>query len=326
MSKSIRIVSLLPGLTDTVLALGLGDSLVGISHECDLPEGFAQRPRLTKSKINEADTSSTIDEQVRNEVGHDLYSLDLKLLKELKPDLILTQAQCDVCAVSEETVRSAIKALANQPTVVAVNPLYLSGVYGMIREIGAATQKRTAAETIIRAFEQAELSLDRQRAGRPRPDLVHLEWLDPVMGSGHWNPDLIRLAGGQERTSLPGVASRALPQRLLMESFEKTQRVVLGICGFSVARTLEELNRLPTDHVLPSLLKQSGARIFAVDGHRLMVRPGPLLLTSLRVLAGIMGYTDYADFPKSLGNLNLEPENTDSGEIVWSRDGWLLRS
>lgn len=326
MSNPQRIVSLLPGLTDTIFALGLGDRLVGISHECDLPAGSAPLPRVTSSRINLDAGSSTIDEQVRNHLDLDLFSLDTALLQELKPDLILTQAQCDVCAVSEATVRATVDSLPGRPRVVAVNPTNLSGVFGMIREIGSAVQQRQAAETIVRAFETAELSLDRQRSGQARPDVVHLEWLDPVMGSGHWNPELVRLAGGQERTSLPGAASRVLPQRQILEAFEKTRKVILGVCGFTVERTVAELNSLPGDHMLIHLLKQGGARIWALDGHRLMVRPGPLLLTSLRVLAGTMGYNDFTGFPKSLASLNLEPEKTDSGEIVWSSGGWLIRS
>ena len=223
-------------------------------------------------------------------------------------------------------MHAASVALPNRPKVVAVNPTNLSGVFGMIREIGSAVQERWAAETIIRAFETAELGLDRQRAGRPRADVIHLEWLDPIFGSGHWNPELVRLAGGHERTSLPGAASRVLPQRSITEAFEKSRKVILGICGFPVDRILAELNSLPMDHILPSLLRQSGARVWTLDGHRLMVRPGPLLLTSLRVLAGVMGHNDFKDFPKSLGSLNLEPEKTDSGEIVLAGGGWSLRS
>lgn len=326
MSKPQRIVSLLPGLTDTVLALGLGDRIVGVSHECDMPAGFAPLPRVTSSRIDSGASSSIIDEKVRAHSDHDLYSLDTALLQELKPDLILTQAQCDVCAVSEATVRATVESLPGRPQVVAVNPTNLSGVFGMIREIGMAVQERLAAEAIIRAFEVLELSLDRQRASRARPDVVHLEWLDPVMGSGHWCPDLVRLAGGHERTSLSGAASRVLPQRVILEAFEKSRKVILGVCGFTVEQTLAEINRLPGDHILLHLLKQGAARIWALDGHRLMVRPGPLLLTSLRVLAGVMGYNNFADYPKSLGNLNLEPEKTDSGEIVLAGNDWLIRS
>lgn len=326
MSKPLRVVSLLPGLTDTVMALGCGESLVGVSHECDLPEGWPVLPRLTSTRINSDLPSEAIDAQVREQFGEPLYALDKQAIKELKPNLILTQAQCDVCAVSEMTVRQVADSLPGRPPVVSVNPTNLSGVFGMIRETGQALEKRQAAETIIRAFETAELSLDSQRAGQADVGVVHLEWLDPVMGSGHWNPEQVRLAGGLERTSLPGAASRVLPEHLILEAFQKTTRVILGICGFSIERTRTELNLLPEDHLLKRLLKESGSRVFAVDGHRLMVRPGPLLLTSLQTLATSIGRYNTAVFAKSLGSMNLEPRPSDLGELVHGPSGWLFRS
>lgn len=326
MSKPLRVISLLPGLTDTVLALGCGELLVGVSHECDLPQGWPALPRLTKTRINSDLSSEEIDVQVRDQFGEPLYSLDTQAIKELKPDLILTQAQCDVCAVSEMTVRQLADSLPGCPRVVAVNPTNLSSVFSMIRETGQALQKRQVAETLIRDFETAELSLDRQRAGRTDIGVVHLEWIDPVMGSGHWNPELVRLAGGHERTSLPGAASRVLPEQLILEAFQKTSRVILGICGFSIERTLTELNLLPEDHLLKHLLKECGARVFALDGHRLMVRPGPLLLTSLQTLATAIGRYDTTDFAKSMNSLDLEPRPKDLGELIHTPSGWLFRS
>lgn len=198
MNHPHRIVSLLPGLTDTVLALGKGRSLVGISHECDLPAGWPDLPRLTCCRISEQATSFEIDEQVRNPHSDDLFELDVSTLIDLKPDIILTQSQCDVCAVSQVTVEKAASMLPVKPKILAVNPINLSSMFGMVREVGLLLDDRRAAEAVVRCFEEFELALDQCKASRPAVNVVHFEWLDPVMGSGHWNPELIRMVGGKK--------------------------------------------------------------------------------------------------------------------------------
>lgn len=326
MNHRPRIVSLLPGLTDTVLALGKGQSLVGISHECDLPAGWAELPRLTRCRINDLATSSEIDEQVREPLNDDIFELDVETLKDLKPDIILTQSQCDVCAVSQSTVEKAASMLLDRPKILAVNPTNMSTVFGMIRQVGQLLGDRRAAEMVVRTFEEFELAIDSRKAGRLPVDFVHLEWLDPVMGSGHWNPELIRMVGGQERTALPGSNSKVLTQNLIHEVFESSKRIVLGVCGFSVERTLVELNHLSVDHILKTSLRRSGARIYIIDGHRHLVRPGPMLIGTLAILAKLMGGFDDVVQPGHLSDLDLTIQPEDFSEIIHSTGRWILRS
>lgn len=324
MAGSRRIVSLLPGLTDTVLALGEGASLVGISHECEVPDGWPVLPRLTRCKIDPAVSSEAIHEQVCAESGGDLYELDLELLKELRPDLVLTQSQCDVCAVNEQTVADAVAQLPNRPRFVSVNPTTLSGVFAMIRDLGDVLARRHEAESVIRHFEDLEQGIDRHKAGLAEKSVVHLEWLDPVMGSGHWNPELIRIAGGHEKTSLPGVPSRVLPTGRIREAFSRADHVILGACGFPIERTIEELNRISPDKLLVDLLKHSGARCWVVDGNRNLVRPGPRLLTSLMILGQIISGINPPE-KIQVGDLDLSVIHDDFGEITCDGQTWSVR-
>ena len=326
MNQPPRIVSLLPGLTDTLLALGKGRSLVGISHECDLPAGWPELPRLTSCRIHDQATSLEIDEQVRDPLSGDLFALDVEILKELKPDIILTQTQCDVCAVSQITVEQAASLLEHKPKILAVNSTNMSSIFGMIHEVGQLLEDRRAAEMVVRTFEEFELALDSRKAGRSPVSVVHLEWLDPVMGSGHWNPELIRMVGGQERTALPGSNSKILTQHLIQEAFERCKRVVLGVCGFTVERSLNELNLLPFDHILQTTLKQCGARIYVVDGHRHLVRPGPILISTLSILAKIMGGFEDVVLPSQVNDLDLTIQPQDFSEIIHSTGRWIIRS
>jgi iron complex transport system substrate-binding protein len=326
MNHPPRIVSLLPGLTDTILALGKGRSLVGISHECDLPAGWPELPRLTSCRIHDQATSLEIDEQVRDPLSDDLFALDVEILKELKPDIILTQAQCDVCAVSQMTVEQAASLLDHRPKILAVNPTNMSSIFGMIREVGQLLEDRRSAETVVRKFEEFELAFDSCKAGRPSVNVVHLEWLDPVMGSGHWNPELIRMVGGQERTALPGSNSRILTQQMIQEAFESCKRVILGVCGFTVERSLHELNLLPLDHILQTSLKQCGARIYVVDGHRHLVRPGPILIGTLGILAKVIGGFEDVVLPSQVNDLDLTIQSQDFSEINHSAGRWIIRS
>lgn len=320
-----RVVSLLPGLTDTVLALGAGSQLVGISHECDVPDGWPDLPRLTRSLIDDSVTSAAINQQVSTHQGSDLYALDINTLRELKPDLILTQSQCDVCAISESTVMSAVSQLPGKPRVIAVNPIQLSGVFSMIRQVGDSLARRHQAETVIRQFENIELAIDRHKAACPELSVVHLEWLEPVMGSGHWNPELIRIAGGHERTGLPGEASRILPLSRLENAISRASHVILGACGFNVERTIREINALGAKNSLYNRLRYCSAACYVVDSHRNLVRPGPRLMTSLLIIAKILTGFEMEGREIRMGDLDLSPKAKDFGEIVCVGEQWSLR-
>jgi iron complex transport system substrate-binding protein len=200
----MRIVSLLPSLTELVCALGRRADLVGVTHECDYPTGVDRLPQLTRSHIPGAATSGEIDALVSGQAGS-LYELDEDLLADLKPDLILTQAQCDVCAVNEAAVRHCAKRLAGSPAVESLNPTTLVEVMAMFHRVGLLLGSAAAAEELVARFwATANEITSRRCAARSaldailRPRVLLLEWLDPPFSSGHWNPEIIHLAGGTE--------------------------------------------------------------------------------------------------------------------------------
>ena len=239
----MRIVSLLPSLTELVCALGHQEDLVGVTHECDYPPGVESLPFLTKSQIDPEATSSEIDELVP--AHHEgLYELDEEMLAELAPDLILTQEQCDVCAVNEATVREAVERLAGTPLVESFNPTNLEEVFAMFRRVGELLDARAEARSIIAGFKLTAgeiLRLHRAASGEDAeaPRVVLLEWLDPPYSSGHWNPEIIDRAGGVEVLGQAGVPSRRLTWKQVAAA--RPDVVLVAPCGFTLERAELEL-------------------------------------------------------------------------------------
>lgn len=327
MAKFSRIVSLLPGLTDSVFALSLGENLCGISHECDLPEGWPELPRLTRCRFNDNLASREIDEAVRTHSGSDLYELDTETLAKLRPDLILTQSQCDVCAVSEQTVVSVAQSLPGHPQVFSVNPLDFAGVMQMFLDLGQLLDRSSEAQALCNLFiTQATHLLPTDQVNTLQPlKAAHLEWLDPAMGSGHWNPELFRLAGSTELTGTAGCLSQVIPDDRLESILAGAAAVILGLCGFSVERTRHELGLLPPDHLVIQMIKQYKLKVYAIDGHRLMVRPGPLLLTSLECLNRLFRPGGFSPLPTQFGQLPISPLADDLVELYDGKAGWIIR-
>jgi iron complex transport system substrate-binding protein len=278
----MRIVSLLPSLTELVCSLGRGDEMVGVTHECDYPPGVELFPHLTRSKIPSDATSAAIDVMVA-EQGGSLYDLDEAALAELRPDLILTQEQCDVCAVNEATVRRSASKLTGQPPVESVNPTDLDGVFAMFRRVGELLDATAEAEAIIDRFEAtSRLIADRIR-GRPIPRVLLLEWLDPPFCSGHWNPEIIARAGGFDPIGRTGEKSR----RLTWDEVNRADPDVLLVsaCGFSIDRTGVDLALLADRAEWQGLRAVREGHVALTDGSAFFSRPGPRLEDSLRIAA-----------------------------------------
>lgn len=281
----MRIVSLLPSLTELVCALGRGSELVGVTHECDHPPGVELYPHLTRSRIPEAATSAEIDALVSAQ-GGSLYELDTDLLAELRPDLILTQAQCDVCAVNEASVREVAAGLPGAPPVESVNPTDLAGVFAMFRRVGDLLDARDEAEAIVRTFEITARLVDDRRPDAPTPRLMLLEWLDPPFSSGHWNPDLVAMAGGVEPLARSGERSRRLTWDEVATA--DPDAILIAACGFSLDRTEAEARSLADRPEWRSLRAVRSGRVALTDGSAYFSRPGPRLETSLRIAAAVL--------------------------------------
>jgi iron complex transport system substrate-binding protein len=285
----MRIVSLLPSLTELVCALGRRDSLIGVTHECAYPAGVATLPHLTRSRLPEAATSAEIDGLVSAHAGS-IYELDERLLAELAPDLILTQEQCDVCAVNERTVRQAAGRLTGSPAVESVNPTTLDEVWAMFRRVGGLLDATERADLLVTKFQatareiarrQSAGGIDRPRAARPT--VLLLEWLDPPFSCGHWNPDIIRLAGGTDALGASGEKSRRVSWDDIAES--APDAVLVAPCGFSLERCAIEVERVADRLEWIALEAVQRGRVTLVDGSAYFSRPGPRLETSLRIAA-----------------------------------------
>jgi len=282
-----RIVSLLPSATEIVCALDLESHLVGVTHECDYPPRVRDLPKVTNTLIPTDASSAGIDALVRDRLKTDraLYTLNTSVLEQLHPDLIVTQALCDVCAVAEDDVRDAACRLPGSPAVINLEPQTLDDVFAAIDQVAHAAGVANRAAGVIaslRSRVDAVTARVAQRQG-PAPRVALLEWLDPPFSCGHWNPELVRLAGGIEGLGREGLPSRTLHWDDVVAW--QPEVVVIACCGFDTARTMEDLPRL--DHVagwtdVPAV--QAG-RVFVIDGSQYFSRPGPRLVDSLELMA-----------------------------------------
>ena len=234
--RPMRIVSLLPSLTELVAALGHADDLVGVTHECDFPPGVERLPHLTRSLIPPEATSAAIDAKV-TESGGSLYELDGALLAELRPDLVLTQTQCDVCAVNEDAVRRVASSCPARPASRAsTRPTWPGSMPSSAASATCSTPGRRPR--LSRRFRGDGLRDRQRRRGRPDRRVLVLEWLDPPFSSGHWNPEIIRRAGGIETIGRPGERLRRLSWDEV--SAARPEALLLSPCGFTLERTEAE--------------------------------------------------------------------------------------
>jgi iron complex transport system substrate-binding protein len=286
---SMRVLSLLPGATEIICALGAGDSLVGVTHECDFPRAVVDRvPRVTRSTIGTHVTApGEIDNAVRerSNTGQPLYVLDEAAIVELAPDLIVTQALCDVCAVSETDVRAIAQRMANRPNVATLDGTTWGGVAEDIRSVGAALGCSHVAETLVESL-AARLRVvhDRLHSARaPRPRVVVIEWTDPIFAAGHWVPELVRRAGGREMMAAAGEHSVVRTVDEIRNS--DPELLVVAPCGYDVGRAVVAARELlATDQWNWA----AEVPVWAVDANSLLSRPGPRLVDGTETLAAIM--------------------------------------
>jgi iron complex transport system substrate-binding protein len=282
----VRIVSLLPSATEIVFALGLGDQLVGVTHECDYPSKALSKPRVTSTALPASALSSRdIDDGVNAllDEGKSIYHLDRDLLEELQPDLILTQELCDVCAVAYAEVNRVAASVSSKPRVVSLEPNNLEQVLASIRTVGALTGCAGGAELYVASLRQRLDSVVSTAARGPR--VYCMEWLDPPMRAGHWVPEMVELAGGDE-----SFGNRDQPSTKTswaeIEAYAP-EIVVLMPCGFDLPRTIDE-GPLVRDRLLAAGARQ----IWAVNGSAYFSRPGPRLVDGVEILAHILGHFD----------------------------------
>jgi iron complex transport system substrate-binding protein len=281
----MRIVSLLPSATEMICAVGLEEQLVGVTHECDFPPRVRDLPKVTRTLIPADAASAEIDRLVREHLRTKaaLYSLDLPALAALRPELIVTQALCDVCAVAEEEVRAAACSLGGA-RVVNLAPQSLSDVLSEICRLAEIAGVAARGENVVAKLrERVDAVEARSRRMRHRPRIALLEWLDPPFSCGHWNPELVRLAGGVEGLGISGKPS----QTLNWDEVHAWQPEVVFIacCGYSAERAMQDAARLPALPQWSDLPAVRTGRVYVADGSQYFNRPGPRLVDSLEILA-----------------------------------------
>ncbi len=285
-----RIVSLLPSATEIAVAVEQGGNLVGRSHECDFPPFVQALPVCTSTKLEKGLTSLQIDHRVQEIVrqGLSVYAVDTPLLRSLKPDVILTQSQCAVCAVTPLDLEEALSEwVGTAPTLVSLAPDTLDDVWGDLRRVGEAVGARQVAERAVEDFQEQMQALSARRgASAHRPTVAAIEWIDPLMAAGNWVPELITIAGGEPLFAKAGQHSPWLEWDALVAADPDV--IVMMPCGYQIPQTLNDLAPLVSREGWRDLSAVRAGRVFVADGHHFFNRPGPRLVESARIIAEVL--------------------------------------
>lgn len=288
--SALRIVSLLPSATEIVAAVGMAGNLVGRSHQCDFPAQVRRLPALSETKVNLDGTSLDIDRRV-NEIialGVSVYRVDAERLRSLKPDVILTQTQCAICAVTPGDLEEALCEWTGMaPLLVSLEPNDLSDVWDDMRKVGRALGTDATAERAVATL-QGRLAAIRATADRAvyEPTVAAIEWIDPLMAGGNWMPELIEAAGGQSLFAAPGQHSPWLDWSALAAADPDV--ILLLPCGFTIAQSLADLPLLRARPEWSRLSAVRRGQVYVIDGHHYFNRPGPRLVESAEMIAEIL--------------------------------------
>jgi iron complex transport system substrate-binding protein len=297
----VRIVSLIPSATETLFALGLGADVIAVTHECDYPPAARELPKITRDVLEPGLSAREIDAAVKERTlaGQSIYELDDELLRDLRPDLIITQELCAVCAVSYDEVRAIAEEIETHPRVVSLDPHTVGEVLGDVRTLAQITDRKDQAVSLVR---DASGRIDRVRVGvrgRRRPRVVALEWLDPPFAAGHWTPQLIEYAGGEDVLGFAGEKS----EETSWAAVEAAQPdvVIVMPCGYDaeIAHREAEMHR-------DELVRVGAGEVVAVDAAAYFSRPGPRIIDGLELLAHILHPETFPEPPEGARAFTVE--------------------
>jgi iron complex transport system substrate-binding protein len=288
-SPPVRVVSLLPSATEILYAIGAGDDVVAVTHECDFPPEAASRPAVTASALNhDGSACAAIDRHIKSALhaGSSIYRLDEKLLAALEPSLIVTQELCDVCAVSYDQVSGAVRRMSVDIPVLSLEPSSLADILNSILAVGVATDRANDAAQVVRSLRERVAAVEAQSAINTPPRVVCIEWTDPLMVAGHWMPEIVGRAGGLDILGVAAQPSRWIEWDEIVAS--EPEVMVLMPCGFGLSATVA---------LAPDVVRRAGfrdlpcarsGRVAAVDGSSYFNRPGPRIVDGLELLAAIL--------------------------------------
>jgi iron complex transport system substrate-binding protein len=292
-----RIISLLPSATELLFALGLGAEVRAVTHECDYPAEALTKPHITRSLLAPDLSSGAIDAAVREQLvadAHSLYSIDRALLAEIAPTMIVTQRLCEVCAVAYDEVLEAVRSLPQRPQIINLEPERLGDVLRDIATVGAATGREAEAAALLSKL-HARVEAVRQRVSlaQSRPRVAFIEWIDPIFCGGHWNPELIALAGGEDGIGRVGERSEQVAWERV--AAYQPEVMIVAACGFTEQRSRQDEPLLRAYPGFADLPCARSGRVHFVDGAAYFSRPGPRLVDSLELLARLIHPEVFAD-------------------------------
>ena len=287
----MRIVSLLPSATELVCGLGLRQQLVGVSHECDYPNSVIGLPVLTSSRIPEGLDSGSIDHLVTEQLKSDqaLYDLNIDVLTSLRPDLIVTQALCDVCAVSGNDVARAVGGLPNNPDVINLEPNCLTDVLDTVELLAEAADCVKQGQIYLRELRYRISQVNNKSSVinlSDKPRVALLDWLDPIFDGGHWSPEIIELAGGIACFGNKKEPSQRRSWNDLIQA--RPDIIFIALCGFNVERSMQDVEDFFSSQEFSVLRNKVSSKIFLVDGNAYFSRPGPRLVDALEIMANAL--------------------------------------
>jgi iron complex transport system substrate-binding protein len=288
-AADLRIVSLIPSATEIVCALGFHDRLVGRSHECDFPAGLGGLPVLTEAKLDTSAPSGEIDKSVRRilERALSVYRVDAARLKGLAPTHVVTQTQCEVCAVSLPDVEAALSDwVGAQPHLVACAPMALDDIWTDIKRVAAALGAEAEGWALVERLRARMGAIEARAAALPRPRIACIEWIEPLMDAGNWVPELVAMAGGDNLFGEAGRHSGTLEWESLAAADPDV--IVFMPCGFDIPRTHKELGPLVSSEPWQRLRAPRDGQVYLTDGNAFFNRPGPRVVESLEILAEIL--------------------------------------
>lgn len=306
---AMRICSFLPSGTEILYALGLGDSLCAVSHECDYPPEARDKPKVVRSRFDASNMSSQEIDRVVSDMyarGERIYEIDEAVLSAAAPDIVITQELCDVCAVSYEDVRHASSRLALPPQVISLDPTGIADVLDDIRMLGDLCGAADAAADLtweLQARMDAVRSLAAGAEGR-RPRIACIEWLDPLIAAGHWLPQMVATAGGVDALALPGAPSRRIGMDELIAAAPDV--VALMPCGMGVEKALQEIALLGNRDEWRKLPAVANGRVYAADAGAYFSRSGPRLVDALEFLAQMLHPAVFGDVSNSEAAVRLD--------------------
>ncbi len=285
----MRIVSLLPSATEILFALGLDREIVGVSHECDFPPQASAKPVVIHSRLPHDASPAEVDGLVREYVsrGESLYSVDVEKLEQLRPDLIVTQDLCHVCAASPDDLATALTRFDRPPEVLCLNPQDLGDVWRDILIVGEATCRGSQAEKLVAQIGERQGAFEQQMdSSARRPRVAFLEWLEPIYVGGHWVPEMIRCAGGEDALGSVRTPSFRIHLQDVVEA--EPDILLVAPCGYTAKQARDEYESLELPEQWNAIPAVRNNRVYALEANSYFSRPGPRLVTGIEILAKVL--------------------------------------